>query len=331
MKNVLTIAALAIAASISSAEARDQIRIVGSSTVYPFATVVAETFGRETDYSTPVIESTGSGGGLKLFCEGVGLDTPDVTNASRAIKSSEVELCQSNGVINITEVMVGYDGIVIAKDKTGAGKDLTLEQLFLALAAEVPGPNGTLVENPNVLWSDVDSGLPAVVIEVLGPPPTSGTRDAFVELVMEEAAETVLADLNLSEEEFDRASKTMREDGAFIEAGENDNVIVQRLQANPDSVGIFGYSFLDQNLDVLTGLEIDGVAPTFGNIADGSYPISRSLFFYVKDAHRGVVPGLVEYVELFVSENMSGEGSELSDRGLIPVTENRDGMVRSVK
>jgi phosphate transport system substrate-binding protein len=311
-------AALAVAGSfaftgVAEAQSRDRISIVGSSTVFPFSTAVAENFGRVTSFPTPKVESTGSGGGLKLFCAGVGTQHPDITNASRAIKSSEVELCASNGVDAITEIKIGFDGIVIANSKAAAKSQLSLEQVFLALAKEVP-QDGKLVANPYTRWSDIDKSLPNKDIEVLGPPPTSGTRDAFVELVMEEACGSFP-----EYEGNDDACATIREDGAYVEAGENDNLIVQKLQANSEAYGIFGFSFLDQNSDVLQGSTVNGADPTFDNIADGKYPVSRSLFFYVKNAHVGVIPGMEEYLAEFTSERAMGPDGYLAERGLIPL------------
>lgn len=315
-------AALGMVAVAGAAEARDQIRIVGSSTVFPFATAVAETFGRTSGFKTPVIESTGSGGGLKLFCEGAGVETPDITNASRRIKKSEVERCAKNGVSDITEIKIGYDGIVFANSKSATQVNLTKEQLFLALAKEVPGKDGKLIANPNQKWSDIDSSLPNSKIEVLGPPPTSGTRDAFVELVMEEGAEEFDSLVALKKEDkkaFKAVAHAMREDGAFIEAGENDNLIVQKLEANKDAFGIFGFSFLDQNADKIQGSKVGGVEPTFDNIADSKYGVSRSLYFYVKKSHVGVIPGMEEYLAEFTSDAAWGEDGYLADKGLIPM------------
>jgi phosphate transport system substrate-binding protein len=321
-----TVFALALSfCAISSAQARDQIRIVGSSTVFPFSTAVAEQFGRTTSFATPIVESTGSGGGLKLFCDGVGTDTPDMTNASRRIKQSEVELCAKNGVSEITEIRIGFDGIVLANDKSGVQLDLTLGQLFLALAKEVP-VDGKLVANPYTKWSDVDASLPAVEIEVLGPPPTSGTRDAFVELAMEAGCDQVDGAAALGLE--GKACHLIREDGRFVEAGENDNLIVQKLGANPAAYGIFGFSFLDQNADKVQGATIAGVEPTFENIADGAYPVSRSLYFYVKKAHVGVIPGIEEYLAEFTSDRASGEDGYLLDKGLIPLPDDQRDLVR---
>jgi len=305
-------AALLVAASMAAtgAQARDQISIVGSSTVFPFATAVAERFGQTSDFATPVVEATGSGGGLKLFCEGVGEGTPDITNASRRIKNKEIDKCGVNGVTPV-EVKVGFDGIVLSNAKSGADLSVSREQIFMALAKNVV-IDGVATANPYTLWSDIDPSLPTEAIEVLGPPPTSGTRDAFVELVMEEACQEGI--------EEDACSQ-LREDGAFIDAGENDNLIVQKLEANPSAFGIFGFSFLDQNADKIKGAMVDGVEPTFDAIAEGDYPVSRSLFFYVKKEHIGVVPGIMEYVAEFTNDNAWGDEGYLTEKGLIPLPE----------
>lgn len=334
MKGKIAFLALAVAIlTTGTAHARDQIRIVGSSTVYPFATVVAENFGKTTNYSTPIIESTGSGGGFKLFCSGVGVEHPDITNASRAIKKSEIEKCAANGVTDISEVIIGYDGIVVAHAKTADDFELSTRDIFLALAKMIPDGNGGLKENDNVTWQDVRSDLPAIKIEVLGPPPTSGTRDAFVELAMQSGAKTFpeLADLKKKDKkQFKAVAHSIREDGGYIEAGENDVLIVRKLEANPNAVGIFGFSFLDQNLDKVKGVAIEGVVPEFEAIADQSYPISRPLFFYVKNEHVGVIPGITEYLSAFVRE--SAEGGSLEDKGLIPLPDSeRATMVHPLK
>ncbi|MGM0593691.1 MAG: PstS family phosphate ABC transporter substrate-binding protein [Pseudomonadota bacterium] len=324
--------------------ARDYVSIVGSSTVYPFATVVAEQFGKTTQYKTPKIESTGSGGGLKLFCAGVGVEHPDITNASRAIKKSEYERCQSNGVEDIVEIKVGYDGIAMANSKQAPQFELSRKEIFLALAKQVPGKDGKLIDNPYKTWKQVNPALPNVKIEVLGPPPTSGTRDAFVELAMEAGAKSY-ADLKAlrgakgddvkgymkklgipmsaynkkGKSVFKAVAHAIREDGAYVEAGENDNLIIQKLDSNPDALGIFGYSFLDQNADKVQGSKIEGNLPTFEAISSGDYPVSRSLFFYVKKAHVGVIPGMHEYIKEFTSEKAYGEEGYLTDKGLIPM------------
>ncbi len=304
------------------AEARDQIRIVGSSTVFPFSTAVAETFGKTTAFKTPVVESTGTGGGMKLFCAGIGAAHPDITNASRRIKLSEFDKCTKAG-ITITEVKIGFDGIVLANSITSEPLELTLRQVFLALAKEVP-QDGTMVANPYKKWSDIDPALPSEKIEVLGPPPTSGTRDAFVELAMEGGAEAFdeLQALRQSDKKaFTVIAHAIREDGHYVEAGENDNLIVQKLEANPAAVGIFGFSFLDRNADKVQGAVVDGVAPEFELIASGAYGISRSLYFYVKKQHVGVIPGIAEFVAEFTSEKAWGDEGYLVDKGLIPLPE----------
>ena len=329
MKNILITTALVLttlATAPFASAARDYINIVGSSTVYPFATVVAERFGKNTPYKTPKVESTGSGGGLKLFCQGSSIQSPDITNASRRIKASEVELCAKNGVTDIVEVLIGYDGIVMANSNKSPRLKLSRRDLFLALAAKVPNPDGseTVVVNPYKTWKDVNTALPAIAIEVLGPPPTSGTRDAFQELALEGGCKTfawIKAMKKQDKSAYKKLCRTVREDGAYIEAGENDNLIVQKLNANHNAVGIFGFSFLEQNSDTVQGSLIDGQEPTFDSIADGDYPVSRPLFFYVKKSHIGVVPGIKEYLAEFTSERAFGEDGYLADKGMIPLGE----------
>lgn len=328
VRNTVTTTALISITMIANAAERDSISIVGSSTVYPFATVVAEQFGKRTEFKTPKIESTGSGGGFKLFCDGVGGNTPDITNSSRAIVASEVEKCAENGVDAITEVKIGYDGIVIANAIDAELLELSVHDIFLALAATVPNESGELVANPYTTWSEVNADLPAIKIEVLGPPPTSGTRDAFVELVMETGCEEFDAINALEGDAAKAACQTIREDGMYVEAGENDNLIVQKLDANHNALGIFGYSFLEENSDVVKGSPIEGVEPTYESIADGSYPVSRPLYFYVKAAHADVIPGLREYVTEFTSEEAFGEDGYLADRGLISLSDEERETVR---
>jgi phosphate transport system substrate-binding protein len=312
------LAATAFAATAYAA--RDQIRIVGSSTVYPFTTAVAEEFGKSSGMKTPVVESTGTGGGMKLFCAGAGDDTPDFTNASRQIKMSEFEDCAKNGVTEIVEIKVGFDGLSLAHSKDSAEFALTKQQVFQALAKEVPGADGKLVANPNKTWADIDPSLPATKIEVLGPPPTSGTRDSFAELVMEAGAakfETLAAMKKADAKAYEKVWKSIREDGAYVEAGENDNLIVQKLEANKDAVGIFGFSFLEENASMIKGLAMDGVAPTYETIASGEYKVSRPLYVYAKKAHVGVIPGMAEFVAEYVSDKAIGEDGYLADKGLI--------------
>ena len=348
MKKVLSVmVATAAFAAVSTAEARDTIRIVGSSTVFPFSTTVAEQFGNKTEFAAPVVESTGSGGGMKLFCAGVGTDHPDITNASRRIKKSEFEDCTSAG-IEMTEVQIGSDGIVIANTKDSDQMILTLAQVFKAFAKDVY-VGGKLVANPYKKWSDIDASLPNSNIEAFGPPPTSGTRDAFSEIAMEQGAKKV-AELKALREIKDEAeakaaaealgaskgcvdtaaakggkkafaciAHTLREDGAWIDAGENDNAIVQTLVQNPTAVGIFGFSFLDQNSDKIQGASIDGIAPTFDAIASGDSPVARKLYFYIKKQHVGVVPGIQEYANEFVSNEAIGMEGYAVEKGLIPL------------
>ena len=353
MKRQLQLAVLAAAICSASitADARDTISVVGSSTVYPFATVVAERFGNSSKFKTPKIESTGSGGGLKLFCAGAGVNHPDITNASRRIKPSELAMCASNGINEVIEVQVGFDGIVIANSKEAGLYQLSRKDIFLALAKDIPNPKGCdlssnpkpyetcLVSNPHKTWKDVNPALPDAEIEVLGPPPTSGTRDAFAELAMEGGCKAfpwikeIKAQSKQAKKDGDKdlASKlksrykgichTVREDGRYIEAGENDNLIVQKLVKNPYALGVFGFSFLEQNEDKVQGAKIEGNEPTFESIADKSYPISRPLYFYVKKAHIGVIPGLAEYLKEFTNDRAWGEDGYLADKGMIPLSE----------
>jgi phosphate transport system substrate-binding protein len=352
MKKQLLITALALTSSLTinvAHASRDYINVVGSSTVYPFSTVAAERFGKSTQFKTPKVESTGSGGGLKLFCQGVGIQFPDITNASRRIKASEVQLCADNGVQEIVEVLIGYDGVVLGNSSNADQMQLSTKDLFLALAKEVPNPNGskTLVENPYKNWSDVNPALPNRKIEVLGPPPTSGTRDAFAELALESGCKKIdwvsalssdskaagkAGDAKLSKElknQYKSICHTIREDGAYIEAGENDNLIVQKLNANENALGIFGFSFLDQNSDKIQGTKINGFEPTFESIADGSYPISRPLYFYVKKAHIGVIPGIPEFLAEFTSNKAFGEEGYLTEKGMIPLGDEARTKVKS--
>ena len=326
------VAALAVVLA-TSAHARNQIRIVGSSTVFPFSTVVAEFFGRTTDFRTPVVESTGTGGGFKLFCAGVGENRPDFVNASRAIKPSEIANCAANGVTDIVEIQIGYDGIVLANSATAPVLEISLGHLWLALAKSVPDGSGGLMPNPHVNWFDIDPSLPNTKIQVMGPPPTSGTRDAFVELAMEGGCATIswiVALKSSDKNRFKAICHSIREDGAFVEAGENDVLIIRKLEANPDAFGILGFSFLDQNLDIIQGSSIGGVRPTFDDIAAGLYPVSRPLFMYAKPAHTDLVPGLVEFIGEFTEERTWGPDGYLSDRGLIPLPENERGVVRDM-
>ena len=308
---------------------RDQIRVAGSSTVFPFVSYAAEQFGRNTEFKTPIIEATGTGGGFKIFCGGIGPQYADMSNASRAIKEKEVALCAEHGVTDITELSVGFDGIVLANTKEAEPYALTIDQVFLSLAKEVP-QNGKLVENFYESWSDINPSLPNTKIEVYGPPPTSGTRDAFVEIVMEKGCKAYAEYEAAYPDKKARAKAchALREDGGFIDAGENDNIIVQKLKANPTSLGIFGYSFLEQNAAHVQGSSIDGVDPSFDNIADGSYPVARSLFVYIKDQHVGLIPGMTEFLEELFSDDAMSEDGYLPPIGLIPLPAEQQAEMR---
>lgn len=323
-----------IVAFAGAAEARDQIRIVGSSTVYPFTTAVAEQFGKANGGKTPVVESTGTGGGMKIFCEGIGADKADATNASRRIKKSEFEMCQKNGVTDIVELKVGIDGLTIAQSKDGAPVKLTRKQIFQALAEKVPNDKGELIDNPYKNWSDIDPSLPGVKIEVLGPPPTSGTRDSFHELFMEKGAEAfdslkAMKSDKAKEKDFEKVWKSIRKDGAYVEAGENDNVIVQKLEANKNAFGIFGYSFLEENTAKLKGVAIEDVEPTYENISGGKYKGARELFVYVKKQHVGVIPGLDKFVAEYMSEKALGEDGYLGAKGLVSLP--KEALEKNIK
>ena len=316
LNNILKFFTVAIVGAVLStgslmAREGDQISIVGSSTVFPFSTIVAERFAKNTDFKAPVIESTGTGGGAKLFCAGIGLEHPDVTNASRAMKSSEKETCTANGITPV-EYMIGFDGITFSNSNKAQQYSLTKEEIFKAVSAKIMS-NGKMVDNGYKRWSDINPSLPSVKIDVLAPPPSSGTRDAFVELVMHDTCKNVY---KMSKDDYKASCSALREDGAVTEAGENDNLIIEKLAANENRFGIFGYSFLDQNKDKVQGSVINGVAPSMGTIADSSYKVSRPLFFYVKKEHVGVVPGLQEFADYFMSLTVSG--SPLEAAGLIP-------------
>ena len=323
MKKLIVLCSAILLFSIA-VQARDQISVVGSSTVYPFSTVVAENFGRDTGMKTPKIESTGSGGGMKLFCAGLGVNHPDITNSSRRIKKTELEKCTKTG-IEVVEIKIGYDGIVIANSKKGEKFNLSKRDIFLALAKDVPEGNaegGKLIPNPNKTWKEVNSNLPDIKIEVLGPPPTSGTRDAFNELAIEGGCKTfpnLKAIKKEDKKKYKAICRAVREDGIYIEAGENDNLIVQKLAENKNALGVFGFSFLAENEDKMQGSNIDGNEPTFENIASKAYPVSRPLYFYIKTAHVDVIPGIREFVEAYTSDDAFGPDGYLSERGLIPM------------
>lgn len=321
-QRLIAFLATALMATAASAAERDYITIVGSSTVYPFATVVAENLSKQGKFKAPKVESTGTGGGMKLFCAGNGIATPDITNASRKIKSSELDSCVASGVFGIVEVPIGFDGLTLANAKSAPKVDLTLEDVYYALAKEIPNKKGEMIANPNKTWKDVNPKLPANKIEVLGPPPTSGTRDSFNELAVEGGCgkDPFMKEVKKADsKKFETLCRTIREDGAYIEAGENDNLIVQKLQANPNAIGVFGYSFLEENTDKVKAVSIAGVEPTPETVLDKSYPLSRPMFFYVKKSHVGKVPGIQEYIAEFTSKRAFGEEGYLTEKGLIPL------------
>lgn len=323
MRRRLSLLALTLLAACGSAEPREPaVWAAGSSTVFPFASRVAENFARKTGRTAPRVESLGTGGGIKAFCDGLGEGTPDIALASRPMKASEFDDCQKAGVTAVAEVRVGSDGVVIAGDRRGADYALTLEQVYRALAAETPGPDGRFVPNPARTWRDVGAGLPPVRIQVYGPPPTSGTRDAFVELGMQPGAKQVpvLAALAESDEDaFQARASRLREDRAWTDAGENDNALLQSLTRTPGSLGVFGFSFLGQNRDRVKAASVDGVQPSGETITDGRYPLSRTLYLYVKKARLADKPSLRPYLAEFLSDAASGKGGYLADQGLIPL------------
>lgn len=317
MKFMYALAGLAMSATAVLA-ADYQVRVVGSSTVYPFTSTVAEKFGK-LGHVTPIVEATGTGGGIKMFCLDNALESASVVNASRPIKDSEVASCNENGVATPLEFKIGYDAIVLAHLK-GYTLDVTTRQIYLALAKQIV-VDGKFVDNPYVKWSDIDPALPANKIEVLGPPPTSGTRDSFVELVIEKECKALIKENGMTVSEDDEKSlcRGIREDGGFVEAGENDNLIVQKLQNNPSAVGIFGFSFLEENLSALEGAKINGFSPNFDTVVAGEYPISRPLFIYVKKEHYDTNPEVKAFVAEYISEDAIGEEGYLVDKGLIPL------------
>lgn len=320
-------------AAVTAPAEQTEIRIVGSSTVYPFSTKVAQEYKNKTGQNV-VVESTGSGGGHKLFCDGADMSTPDITNSSRRQKSSELAKCTANGVADVVEVKIGYDGIVISSSREAGPMPLTLRQIYLAFAKEVPTSDTdcTMLANPYTVWSDIDASLPSMKIEAFGPPPTSGTRDAFVEVGMEGGAEqvTCMAELKDSDgKKFTTLAHTLREDGYWIDAGENDNAIVQTLVNTPTAIGVFGYSFLDQNGDKIQGIPVDGAEPTFENISSGAYPISRSLFFYIKKSHVAQKPGIKDFALEFTDEGTWGPGGYLEEIGLVPLPDAERAKYRS--
>lgn len=330
LRKVTLSVAFVAALSANPCYARDEIRSVGSSTVYPFITVAAEEFAlNNTGQRTPIVESTGTGGGFKLFCSGDGEDTPDLANASRAIKESEIELCKKNGVDSITEIKFGYDGIVIAHSLSAEDVNLSRRDIFLALARKVP-KNGEMVDNFYTKWNEINPDLPDLAIEVYGPPPTSGTRDAFVELIMDKGCEDVAEVTSIYPGEKDRhhVCGAVREDGKFIEAGENDNLIIQKLSNNPVAFGIFGYSYLEENSQIVKAAAIEGIEPSAENIYSGKYAVSRPLFVYVKNSHIGKIPGIKEFITELTSDAAIGETGYLVAKGLVPLHSTEKEKVR---
>lgn len=317
--SIFSTIALSLTIFSTNSFARDQISIVGSSTVYPFSSTVAEKFGQGSSFKTPVIESTGSGGGMKIFCKGIGVNTPDVTNSSRAIKSKEKKMCEDNGVTPI-EYLIGYDGITISNSKKANVGDFTKQDVYLAVAALIPDGNGGWKENPHKKWNDIRAELPDRKIDIMIPPTTSGTRDAFVELVMHKTCKKVYDMPKRGADGYKEKCTAVRTDGSYVvQMGENDNLIIEKLLNDENRFGVFGFSFLDQNSDRVQGASIDGVSPTFNTIADGSYGVSRPLFFYVKKQHLDFIPGIQEYVDLFMSDKMTGSDGVLVEQGLIPL------------
>lgn len=353
-------AVLALAFSAGAdAQSRDSIRIVGSSTVFPFTTAASENYGSTSGFRTPVVESTGTGGGMNLFCAGVGLRHPDITGASRRMLPSEFELCRRNGVTAITEIPIGFDGIVVTRAAGTPAVDFERKELYLALAATIPMPvdsagepvfsaSGQMlsgrdfndvaayscdafIPNPHRRWSDVSNDLPSDRIEVIGPPPTSGTRDSWIELAIQPGARQIecLDALRGSDRNrFEEVSSRLREDGPWIDGGENDNVIVQTVSNSGTAFGVFGYSYLEQNTDRLTPATIEGVEPEYDDISEGVYPIARSMYVYVKNQHVAAVPGIAEWVEELTSEDAFGPFGYLADRGLVALPESRRSAVR---
>lgn len=319
----LVLFVFAFACLDAKAETRDLISVVGSSTVFPFSKVVAERFGRSTRYKTPTIEQIGTGGGFKEFCKKVGTDSVDIANASRRMKPSEFRNCEKNGVKAIVEVQIGYDGIVLANKRSSHHYVLSRKEIYLALAKYVPDPAGKAlaVENPYRRWNDINPELPSIDIEVIGPSSSSGTRDTFVDLVMNQGCKQFSQIYALAEKDplrFREICQLIREDGAYVEAGENDHFILQKLNKRPNALGIFGFSFLDQNVDIVHAAIIDGIEPSFESIANGEYPITRALYFYLKKAHVGVIPGIEAFLREFTSEKAWGDEGYLADKGMIP-------------
>ena len=331
----VALSVLAVLAFTVSLNAREQIKIVGSSTVYPFSSAVAEELGATTKYPTPVVESTGSGGGMKLFCAGNGINTPDITNASRRMKTKEFKMCKKNGVTDITEAVIGFDGIAFAQAKSNTPFMVTKKQLLLAVAAEVPSKDGkSLVTNPYITWNQIDSALPNREIIIYGPPKSSGTRDAFEDMILKALTKkmsvyTSLYKANKVKNKAYKKYKKIRTDGIYVPSGENDNLIVTKLNKNKAAFGIFGYSFLLENDDKVQGSKVNGISPTPETISSGKYPIARSLFYYIKNSHAKKVPAMTKYVDMFMSEDMIGHDSILGEIGLITLADERRTAIRN--
>ncbi|MDX2113707.1 MAG: substrate-binding domain-containing protein [Alphaproteobacteria bacterium] len=327
----MVVVLMIVGASSADASSRQQIRVVGSSTVYPFVTSAAEQFGQAGEFRTPIVEAMGTGGGIKLFCEGIGTDKVDMANASRKMTDSERQQCQKNGVTDIVELPIGYDGIILVNQKGARLLDLSKEQIFRALARELPDAQGVLKPNHYQRWSEIDKTLPDVPIEVYGPPPTSGTRDAFVELVMEKgcAALPVFAKLFPDEKTRKKTCHLIREDGRYIESGEDDNIIVQKLTSNSGALGILGYGYYEENTSKVQAARINGVLPNFDSIEDGSYQVSRSLYVYIKSQHVGVVPGIAEFAREMISEHASGADGYMTAIGLLPLSTEQRSVARA--
>lgn len=327
------IAVLSTATLVISLQARDQVKIVGSSTVYPFSSAVAEELGVTTNHPTPVVESTGSGGGIKLFSAGNDLNTPDITNASRRMKPKEYKLCVKNGISNITEAIIGFDGIVFAQAKTNKPFNVTKKELFLAVAKEIPSKNGKkLIINPYKKWSDISPKLPNREIVIYGPPKSSGTRDAFEDMILKTQTKKIKTYEDTYRKTGDKTYKNyklIRTDGVYVPSGENDNLIIAKLNKNKIAFGIFGYSFLAENNDKVQGAKVNNIYPTPDNISNGKYPISRSLFFYIKNSHINKIPALKDYITMFMSENMIGDNGILKEIGLIPLPKDRRNKIRN--
>ncbi len=310
--------ACVLSSAALSAHAAEQIRIVGSSTLYPFTSTVAERFARKTGNPAPIVESTGTGGGIKLFCRG-DEDSPTITNASARMKQAQFQGCVDEGVTHIVEIKVGYDGIVLGESQANNFSSLTRREIFLALAARVPSADdeSVLVDNPYTHWNQINPSLPNFRIEVIGPPPTSGTRTAFLELVMDAGANSFPTLKSLDKKQFRPIARKLREDGSYIEAGENDNLIIQKLLANPERLGIFGYSFLDTNRDRVASTDIDGVSPKFDHILSGKYPIARAMYIYVNGDK--ATPAVKAFLKEYTRASTWGVNGYLADKGLIPL------------